>query len=149
MVNDGRNAEMTSASVRRTEQQPSEHSFTQKAWPIQNVTWNLINSSNLWFILVHTKAKLGSFRSNPSCRRRPLVISRLSWCLKQTVLTHQEPEGKQVLTFAFWKNLCFNNSDDVGLKNNRQTINVIYILLYLCCYALYITDRTTGECCAT
>lgn len=29
------------------------------------------------------------------------------------------PEGGQAPTFAFWKNLCFNNSEDVGLEKEH------------------------------
>ena len=31
-----------------------------------------------------------------------------------------DSEGGQEPTFAFWKNLCFNNSEDVGLKKKKK-----------------------------
>lgn len=56
-----------------------------------------------------------------------MPMGNILWArVSETVLTHcitdsvSEPEGEQTLTFAFWKNLCFSSSDDVGLKNRRM-----------------------------
>ncbi len=59
----------------------------------------------------------------------------LTHCVSHSVLC---PQGAQAHTFAFWKNLCFNNSEDVGLKSSR--IKNKWVLVF-CTFILSTTEK--------